>query len=96
MGSVSRIVWNMQINNKLKREVHNVKNYTVLLIFIQATIITVISDKKDRRVNKKRLSNKPDVIRSELEPYRNEFVGIVGESHFNWYWLVILLMEEGC
>jgi transposase len=54
-----------------------------------------ISDEKDRRVHKKRLPNKPDVILAELEPYRNELVGIVVESTFNWYWLVDLLMEEG-
>ena len=54
-----------------------------------------ISDEKDRRVYKKRLPNQPDVILAELEPYRNELVGIVVESTFNWYWLVDLLMEEG-
>ena len=54
-----------------------------------------ISDEKDRRVYKKRLPNMPDVILAELEPYRNELVGVVVESTFNWYWLVDLLMEEG-
>jgi transposase len=54
-----------------------------------------ISDEKDRRVYKKRLPNQPDVILAELEPFRNELVGIVVESTFNWYWLVDLLMEEG-
>ncbi len=34
-----------------------------------------ISDEKDRRVYKKRLSNQPDVILAELEPYRSELVG---------------------
>jgi transposase len=54
-----------------------------------------ISDEKDRKVYKKRLPNMPDVILAELEPYRNELVGVVVESTFNWYWLVDLLMEEG-
>jgi len=54
-----------------------------------------ISDETDRRVYKKRLPNQPDVILAELEPYRNDLVGIVVESTFNWYWLVDLLMEEG-
>jgi len=54
-----------------------------------------ISDEKDRRVYKKRLPNQPDVILAELEPYRNELVGVVVESTFNWYWLVDLLMKEG-
>jgi len=54
-----------------------------------------ISDDKDRRVYKKRLPNKPDVILTELEPYRENLTGIVVESTFNWYWLVDLLMEKG-
>ena len=53
-----------------------------------------ISDDEDRRVYKKRLPNMPDVILAELKPYRNDLVGIVVESTFNWYWLVDLLMEE--
>jgi transposase len=54
-----------------------------------------ISDEKDRRVYKKRLPNQPDVILAELEPYREQLVGLVVESTFNWYWLVDVLMEEG-
>ena len=54
-----------------------------------------ISDEKDRRVYKKKLPNQADVILAELEPYRNELVGIVVESTFNWYWLVDGLMENG-
>jgi hypothetical protein len=41
-----------------------------------------ISDEKDRRVYKKRLPNQPDVILAELEPYRNDLVGLVVESTF--------------
>ena len=54
-----------------------------------------ISDDKDRRVYKRKLPNSPDVILAELEPYKNDLVGVVVESTFNWYWLVDLLMEEG-
>lgn len=53
-----------------------------------------ISDEKDRRLYKRRLPNRGDVILSELEPYRHDLVGIVVESTFNWYWLVDLLMEN--
>src|SRR5210317_1249204 len=53
-----------------------------------------ISDEKDRRVYKQRLPNQPDVILAELEPYREQLVGIVVESTFNWYWLVDLLMDN--
>lgn len=53
-----------------------------------------ISDEEDRRVYKRRLPNQPDVILAELAPYREELVGIVVESTFNWYWLVDLLMDN--
>ena len=39
-----------------------------------------ISDEDDKRHYKKRLPNQGDVILSELEPYRNDLVGIVVES----------------
>jgi hypothetical protein len=54
-----------------------------------------ISDKENKRHYKKRLPNQPDVILAELEPYRNDLVGIVVESTFNWYWLVDMLMDNG-
>ncbi len=54
-----------------------------------------ISDEEDRRVYKRRLPNRPDVILAALEPYRQELVGIVVESTVNWYWLVDLLMGNG-
>ena len=54
-----------------------------------------ISDEDGRRQYKKRLPNQGDVILAELEPYRNELMGIVVESTFNWYWLVDLLMDNG-
>lgn len=53
-----------------------------------------IIDEKDRRIFMKRLPNQPDVILAELTPYKDELVGLVVESTFNWYWLVDLLMEE--
>lgn len=53
-----------------------------------------VSDEDDRRQYKKRLPNQPEVILAELEPYRNDLVGVVVESTFNWYWLVDLLMEN--
>ena len=54
-----------------------------------------ISDEEDKRQYKKRLLNSEDVILAELEPYRNDLVGIVVESTFNWYWLVDMLMDNG-
>ena len=54
-----------------------------------------IIDHQDQRVYKKRLPNMADVILAELEPFREEIVGVVVESTFNWYWLVDCLMEVG-
>ncbi|MBU0676348.1 MAG: IS110 family transposase [Proteobacteria bacterium] len=54
-----------------------------------------ISDEEDNRHYKKRLPNQADVILAELETYRNDLVGIVVESTFNWYWLVDTLMDNG-
>jgi transposase len=53
-----------------------------------------ISDEKDRRLFKRRLPNRGDIILVELEPYRQNLHGIVVESTYNWYWLVDLLMEN--
>ncbi len=35
------------------------------------------------------------MILNALDPLRQELVGVVVESTFNWYWLVDLLMDEG-
>lgn len=54
-----------------------------------------VIDEGDHRVCKKRLPNQPDIILAELAPYKDELIGLVVESTFNWYWLVDLLMEAG-
>jgi len=54
-----------------------------------------IIDQEDQRVHKKRLPNMQDVILAELEPFKEEIVGVVVESTFNWYWLVDCLMDVG-
>jgi transposase len=53
-----------------------------------------ISTENDQRVFKGRFPNKLPVILEVLEPYKEEIVGIVVESTFNWYWLVDGLMEN--
>lgn len=57
-------------------------------------ILLGISDEHDKRIYKKRLPHRADVILAELEPFRNDLVGIVVESTFNWYWLVDALMDN--
>ncbi|MFQ3247958.1 MAG: transposase [Arenicella sp.] len=44
---------------------------------------------------KKRLINNLDTILYLLNPYRDDLVGLVVESTYNWYWLVDGLMEAG-
>lgn len=55
--------------------------------------VVVVLDEKDRSVVERRLPNELDRVLAELEPYREELVGIAVESTYNWYWLVDGLME---
>jgi transposase len=54
-----------------------------------------IVEENGKRKFKRRLRNQPEIIRETLEPFRNDIVGIVVESTYNWYWLVDFLMEDG-
>lgn len=54
-----------------------------------------IIDGEDKRIYERKLPNSADVILAELAPFKQEVVGIVVESTFNWYWLVDVLMDEG-
>lgn len=70
------------------------KFYTGIDLHSNNNYLAII-DENDNRIHKRKLPNQPDVILSELEPYRDRISGIVVESTFNWYWLVDLLMDEG-
>jgi transposase len=52
-------------------------------------------EESGKRKFKRRLRNQPELIRETLEPFKDDIVGIVVESTYNWYWLVDFLMEEG-
>jgi len=54
-----------------------------------------VIDGQGKRVFKERLSNDIGEIRETLVALKEEIVGIVVESTYNWYWLVDGLMEEG-
>jgi len=54
-----------------------------------------IVDEQGKRIFKKRLPNEPELILEVLKPFKEEMMGIVVESTYNWYWLVDALMEEG-
>jgi transposase len=57
--------------------------------------VYAIVDENNRRVYKKRLANDLELVRSELEAYKKDLVGVAVESTFNWYWLVDGLQEAG-
>lgn len=57
--------------------------------------VVVVSDDADRVVYRKRLPNQLGKILEALEPYREELVGVVVESTYNWYWLVDGLQAAG-
>ena len=54
-----------------------------------------IVDEQGKRIFKKRVPNEPQLILEVLKPYKEEMVGVVVESTYNWYWLVDALMDEG-
>src|SRR3989338_3419202 len=64
-------------------DLHSTNSYVVLL------------DETDKVIYQKRLPNDPKLILEAFEPYREQIVGIVVESTYNWYWLVDQLMEAG-
>jgi transposase len=57
--------------------------------------VVVICDVEDRVIFEKRLPNDLKQILKALAPYREEIVGVVVESTYNWYWLVDGLMDNG-
>ena len=57
------------------------------------SVISII-DETDRIMFEKKVDNDLELILSALEPHREELVGIVVESTFNWYWLVDGLMDK--
>jgi transposase len=57
--------------------------------------VVVVSDEADRVVYRRRLPNELGKVVEALEPYRDELVGVVVESTYNWYWLVDGLQAAG-
>ncbi len=70
------------------------KLYTAFDLHSSNSYLGIVDD-SGKRVFKKKLPNDPAVILKALAPYKNDIVGIVVESTYNWYWLVDLLMAEG-
>ena len=57
--------------------------------------VVVVTDAEDRVLAEKRLPNTLERIVEFLAPHRDELVGVVVESTYNWYWLVDGLMAAG-
>lgn len=57
--------------------------------------VVVVADEEDRIIFQKRLANKLDEILMALAPHKEEIIGVVVESTYNWYWLVDGLMDAG-
>ena len=57
--------------------------------------VVTVTDEEDRVVAERRLPNELTKIVGFLMPWREELVGVVVESTFNWYWLVDGLQAAG-
>ena len=57
--------------------------------------VVTVTDEEDRVVAEKRLPNDLARIIGFLQPWREELVGVVVESTYNWYWLVDGLQDAG-
>ena len=68
--------------------------YSGIDLHCNNSVVTVV-DEEDRVVAEKRLPNELGRILGFLMPWREELVGVVVESTFNWYWLVDGLQAAG-
>ena len=57
--------------------------------------VVVVSDETDRVLVRRRLPNDAATILAVLAAHRDELVGVVVESTYNWYWLVDALQAAG-
>ncbi len=57
--------------------------------------VVVVSDEADRVLVRRRVPNDAAAILGLLAGHREELVGVVVESTYNWYWLVDALQEDG-
>ena len=57
--------------------------------------VVVVSDEADRVLVRRRLANDAAAILALLAAHRDDLVGVVVESTYNWYWLVDALQAAG-
>ena len=55
----------------------------------------LVTDEADRIIFQKRLAISLNEILPALAPHREETVGVMVESTYNWYWLVDGMMNAG-
>jgi len=71
-----------------------VKKYSGIDLHSNNSVV-VVSDEADRMLYRQRLPNELGRVLEALEPHREELVGVVVESTYNWYWLVDGLQAAG-
>ncbi len=70
------------------------KLYTGIDLHSSNSFVGIV-DETGKRAFKKKLPNDSGVILDTLAPFKDDIVGIVVESTYNWYWLVDLLIADG-
>src|SRR3990172_8849632 len=70
------------------------KKYSGIDLHSNNSVVVVI-DETDRVLHARRLPNELGGVLAALAPYREELVGVVVESTYNWYWLVDGLQAAG-
>lgn len=69
------------------------KAYVGIDLHSSNSYIGIIDEEREKLFGK-RFSNKPDDILNALAPFKQDIVGVVVESTYNWYWLVDILQEH--
>jgi transposase len=70
------------------------KVYAAIDLHSNNSVLAVV-DEAGKLIHEARYPNELPIILEALQPYREELVGVVVESTYNWYWLVDGLMAAG-
>jgi transposase len=68
--------------------------YVAFDVHASSSVVAVV-DETGKRVMKRKVGNEPWRVLEVLEPMREEIVGVVVESTYNWYWIVDAVMDAG-
>jgi transposase len=68
--------------------------YIAFDVHSSSSVLAVI-DEDGKRIMRKKIRNEPELVVKALEPMRDEIVGVVVESTYNWYWIVDAVMAAG-